>query len=445
VINITPYVDKYDAVPHTATGTATGVNIANLNAGLSFASSFTDAPGGTTNWTFNGGTNYNNQTGSTTVTINKADATIVITPYVGTYDGIARTASGTATGVNNANLNAGLSFASSFTNVPGGTTNWTFNGGNNYNNKTGSTSVTINKSNLAVTIKVNDTYVNQGATPTFTFTTTPTVTVSSVTYQVRNSSGVLQTSLSTLSPGTYSVTAVNPVIANSNNINYIVTSVPGILIVNPSTGSQKPIRTILDCVTVADPATNGGFGYIANFSYTNDNATDIWITANSADNRITPTGSFVDTRNLPNIFKAGGGKVKIPFDGTKITWIVSSFDKNKKTSSTSDASSTSAKCPNGFTPSMNNFSNIDALALSDKDRTYPNPVLSRVYVETDLSQVTEKDVRIVDLQGRELRAAQVRKISATKMEVDLSNLTPGQYYIRISNQSGMKVFRILKQ
>ena len=87
----------------------------------------------------------------------------------------------------------------------------------------------------------------------------------------------------------------------------------------------------------------------------------------------------------------------------------------------------------------------DIMIQSVNDRTYPNPVLSRVYVETDLSLVTEKDVRIVDLQGRELRAASVRKISTTKMEVDLSNLIAGQYYIRISNPSGMKVFRILKQ
>ena len=98
---------------------------------------------------------------------------------------------------------------------------------------------TIGKSDLAVSIKVNDTYVNQGTAPSFTFTTTPTVTVTSVTYQVRNSSGVLQTNLSNLSAGTYSVTAVNPVITNSSNINYIVTSVPGTLIVNPTSGNLK--------------------------------------------------------------------------------------------------------------------------------------------------------------------------------------------------------------
>ena len=74
-------------------------------------------------------------------------------------------------------------------------------------------------------------------------------------------------------------------------------------------------------------------------------------------------------RGLPNIFKAGGGKVKIPFDGTKITWIVFSFDKNKKTSSTSDASSTSSKCPNGYVASKNSvLTPIDALTLTGTTR-----------------------------------------------------------------------------
>ena len=304
---------------------------------------------------------------------------------------------------------------------------------------------TISKTDLAVTIKVDDTFVNQGS-PTFTYTTTPNVTVTSITYEVRNSAGVVQNSLSNLAAGTYTVKAL-PVFSNSNNINYILSQpVLGILIVNPSGNNLKSIRTILECVTIADPATNGGYGYIANFAYTNDNASDIWITANTADNRITPTGSFVDTRNLPNIFKKGGGKVKIPFDGTKITWIVFSFEKNKKTSSTSDASSTSAKCPNGFVPSRSSATlDVNTLALTAKDRVYPNPVQSRVFVETDLSTVNDREVRIIDLMGREFRPASVRRISGTRMEVDLSNLSNGQYYIRVNNKSGSKMFRVIKQ
>jgi hypothetical protein len=219
------------------------------------------------------------------------------------------------------------------------------------------------------------------------------------------------------------------------------------LIVNATGNSLKSIRVILDCVTIADPATNGGFGFIANFSYTNDNSTDYYIPAGSGDNYITPMGSFVDASKLPSRFNAGGGKVKIPFDGTKITWYVFSFEKNKKTSSTSDASSTSSKCPNNLAPSKNSSitSTIDILSAPGQDKVYPNPVQSRVFVESDFSSVTEKDIRINDLQGRELRAASVRKISATRMELDMSNLISGQYFIRFNTKSGMKMLRIIKQ
>ncbi len=302
---------------------------------------------------------------------------------------------------------------------------------------------TINKA--PITIKANDTYVKQGSTPVFSITTTPSVSCTSVQYEVRNSAGVLQTvALNCLAPGTYTVTPKNAVFANSSS--YIITYVSGILVVNVSGNSAKSIRVTLDCVTlVSDPSTNGGFSYIANFSYTNANATDIWITAGSADNKISPTGTNVDTRNLPNIFKAGGGKIQIPFNGTKITWYVASYEKTKKTASTSDASSTSSRCPAGVSGQTKQALQVEDMTSLSIDKVYPNPVQTRVFIETDLKSVTEKDVRIIDIQGRELKPASVRKISSSKLEVNLGNLNAGQYYIRINNQAGNKLFRIIKQ
>jgi hypothetical protein len=42
------------------------------------------------------------------------------------------------------NLIAGLNLGSCFTNVPGGTANWSFSGGTNYNNASGSVAIVIN-------------------------------------------------------------------------------------------------------------------------------------------------------------------------------------------------------------------------------------------------------------------------------------------------------------
>ncbi|MCL9805279.1 YDG domain-containing protein [Flavobacterium amniphilum] len=152
VISVTPYSVTYDANPHTATGTATGVEGETL-VGLDLSGT-THTSAGTYNndpWTFTDVTgNYNNTSGSVNDAIGKANATIVITPYSGVYDSLLHTATGTATGVAGANLNAGLSFVTNFRNVPGGSTVWNFNGGVNYNNVSGSALVTISQRNLIV-------------------------------------------------------------------------------------------------------------------------------------------------------------------------------------------------------------------------------------------------------------------------------------------------------
>ncbi len=72
--------------------------------------------------------NYNDESGTVAIVINKADATVSVTGYTGVYDGAAHGATGTATGVGGAAL-SGLELGDSFTNVPGGTANWTFTGG----------------------------------------------------------------------------------------------------------------------------------------------------------------------------------------------------------------------------------------------------------------------------------------------------------------------------
>jgi hypothetical protein len=55
----------------------------------------------TDSWSFTGTANYNNIAATTiTDTINKADATVVVTPYNVTYNGNPHTATYTISGVN---------------------------------------------------------------------------------------------------------------------------------------------------------------------------------------------------------------------------------------------------------------------------------------------------------------------------------------------------------
>jgi MBG domain-containing protein/Big-like domain-containing protein/Kelch motif protein/galactose oxidase-like protein len=147
------YTGIYDSAAHGATGSCKGVDGTTVLAGLNLGASFTNVPGGTTNWAFTDVTgNYNDQSGSVAVVINKADATITVNGYTGVYDGNSHGATGTATGVGGVDLNGLLNLGSTFTNVPGGTAHWVFTGGTNYNDASGDVAIVINKANAIITV-----------------------------------------------------------------------------------------------------------------------------------------------------------------------------------------------------------------------------------------------------------------------------------------------------
>ena len=108
-IKVDGYTGTYDGNAHGATGTATGVGGANLNSLLDLGASFTNAPGGTANWSFAGNGNYNSANGSVAIVINKATANVQLSglgPYI--YDGTPKAA--TATTSNPAGLNVTVTY-----------------------------------------------------------------------------------------------------------------------------------------------------------------------------------------------------------------------------------------------------------------------------------------------------------------------------------------------
>ncbi|MGE5279315.1 MAG: MBG domain-containing protein, partial [Deltaproteobacteria bacterium] len=130
--------DTVDSVTLTSGGAA-----ADADAG-SYAIVPSDAAGsGLENYTIS----YQNGI----LTVAKADATIDVTGFSGVYDGLAHGATGTAAGVGGVDLSGWLDLGSSFTGVPGGTADWTFSGGTNYNDASGSVAVTITPKALSIT------------------------------------------------------------------------------------------------------------------------------------------------------------------------------------------------------------------------------------------------------------------------------------------------------
>jgi YDG domain/Kelch motif/Galactose oxidase, central domain len=176
-ISVTGYNVTYDANAHTATGTAAGVESptpADLSSLLHLnGTTHTDAGDFTDNWTFDGNENYNATSGTVHDHIEKANATVSVSPYSVTYNAVAHMATGTATGVGGVDLSAGLNLtltthtdAGDYPNDP-----WSFSGGVNYKDQSGTVHDHIDKADATVSVTGYTVFYN-GAPHTATGTAT---------------------------------------------------------------------------------------------------------------------------------------------------------------------------------------------------------------------------------------------------------------------------------
>lgn len=156
-ITITPLEVVYDGQAHRILGTATGVLGEDLSNLLDLGPFEVHAGLYWEFWTFNlDGSNpdYNSATGLDPLLIDKANATITVSPYSITYDGKSHTATGTATGVLGETL-GGLDLAGTTHSTAGiYSDTWTFaDTTGDYNNANGTISDKIAKGPLTVSVK----------------------------------------------------------------------------------------------------------------------------------------------------------------------------------------------------------------------------------------------------------------------------------------------------
>ncbi|MEZ5195703.1 MAG: MBG domain-containing protein [Bacteroidales bacterium] len=233
-------------------------------------------------------------------------------------------------------------------------------------------------------------------------------------------------------PGTYTIT---PVATASN---YTMTYISGLLYVNPDGPGTKHIIPKVICV---DPLPAGSaFGFLARFEYTNNNNSDVFIPVGE-DNFFTSTGAY-DAINQPELFLAGGGYFEVPFDGSDLTWTVASYNhKGQKAAQGSSASSSS--------PSCSKTSEVeDDLAFTNYEneiKAYPNPATDKVSIMLTeaLSTVTSDDIRVFDIMGS---VCKVKAITAANglVQIDLSGMNSGLYFIYIGNNETKEMVRVIK-
>lgn len=85
---------------------------------------------------------------------------------------------------------------------------------------------------------------------------------------------------------------------------------------------------------------------------------------------------------------------------------------------------------NAYTLSVDDFD-------SSEFKIYPNPVVGRLYVETNL---TELKYQIYDIQGKEIK----KSVLDNSNSVDVSNLINGVYFIKLKLENRVKTFKFIK-
>ena len=171
-----------------------------------------------------------------TVTLARATAVIVVTPYNVPYDGAAHTATGTAKGVGGVDLSSELTLsgtthtsAGSYPSDP-----WTFTDvTGNYNNASGTVSDSIGKATATLTLS-NLVQAYDGTPKSATVTTNPTgLTVVSVTYTGSGGTVYGPTTTAPTNAGSYSVDA------SLTNANYQASDATGTLTITVTLVSIK--------------------------------------------------------------------------------------------------------------------------------------------------------------------------------------------------------------
>ncbi|HTO14991.1 MAG TPA: T9SS type A sorting domain-containing protein [Edaphocola sp.] len=93
-----------------------------------------------------------------------------------------------------------------------------------------------------------------------------------------------------------------------------------------------------------------------------------------------------------------------------------------------------------------NTTNINDISNELKVSVYPNPTSQILNVLMDWSQAKKGNLQILDINGRVLHNQSLEVSNNLDLQLDISNLIPGSYYLKISTEKGQKsnMFQVLR-
>jgi hypothetical protein len=324
--------------------------------------------------------------------------------------------------------------------IPGGLVITDGNSGLNYsimyiNSSTG----IITAKPLTVTPSIPVLYINErNPLPVITFNFSGAIAGDNISCSVtvlRDKDNVPYDMNSSNSAGKY---FANPVLCNTN---YSFASVtPGILYVNSNCHETHAVIPVLKCVMKLSDGP--GLNYVANFEYKNDNNVDVYIPVGSNNKLL---GNYGPANSQPVLFKAGGGSFSVNFDGKNLSWTVTSRDDEHNVTKSVTANSNSTKC--GSQPKSAVAVQEDIIKESDAQPldlvAYPNPVTDRVNISMKGIE-SYSQIQVYDYSGKSQPVTNAVK-GQDLVEIDMSALSPGTYFIKIVIDYTSRIFTVIKK
>ncbi|MDX1629404.1 MAG: MBG domain-containing protein, partial [Fulvivirga sp.] len=217
---------------------------------------------------------------------------------------------------------------------------------------------------------------------------------------------------------------IHPFIADP--LNYFITPVPGVLYVNPASGSK--IRVWMECTEMISNHPSG-YQYRVYFSY--DNRNDVpWYIPEGPDNRIIGTSNYEG--DLPEVFYPGVHIFSVVFDGSNMYWELTSNGTNK-TSQSSSESVNSEGC------------SISLDGTSETTYTLsPNPTTGNTTLFFHSGDASKATITVYDDLGFIIEPPMIISELDQTVNIDFSWFPVGFYYILIEANgkiSSLKVYR----
>ena len=150
---------------------------------------------------------------------------------------------------------------------------------------------------------------------------------------------------------------------------------------------------------------------------------------------------------LPTVFQPGiySRVVSVLFDGSKLTWTLTSNSGTRKTAVASVASSLSSRCKKSS--GLASLLERDPAAGADLIQplqivAYPNPVSDRLFL--NLGDDQETRITLFDILGRV--CVPERKVDGNSLqELNLTGFKAGVYLLRIQSGEKIRQIRVVKK